>query len=623
MDNPLIGLLRTYGPSAASSSLFDEHVREEVRKQNVKGLEIESPLLAEIGKIILGPEPQNVILTGTAGDGKTFHIRQAFLKELGGRDDEWPGEVIKSVDLPNGRALRIIRDLTEVPQERKAEEITHITNCLLGRDTTASYLVAANDGQLLTIFREAMEGGGEDAEDHAKVYKILSEMLRNDHQDDKSGLLSLKLFNLSRNSDPGTLDRVIDAMVEHEQWDLHCKTCDAARDPEMPCPILLNRSLLRGNADAPDGRMFRKRLGEVLDLAASNDKHVPIRQLFALVSNIILGDNKVLDRPLLDCATARMIKRDGSYSRTNPYSNALGLNLREERRSNNAIFSILDTFGLGHETNNAIDDLLLERRPQHVIDALGIEDRFYGEDIFSMQRSTYMQGTHENYDPKAFGEAMRAQRRRIFFRLPSFEGTVVANGPSLDPWALTIFHHAGIYLRFRDAVKSGSDKSFVDSISKLLVKGLNRTLTGLMTDDTDSLWLAGAIGRTDNPTGRVVTQDQIPRKPPAPYFVSIKHSLERRRPALTVATSYTGVSLGRVPELDLRVIIFEYLMRVAAGSLPSSFSRQCHQEVRRFAMMLSRSLSTSMGAGDIIERVGILSVKEHGVIHRDNIEVGS
>ena len=50
---------------------------------------------------------------------------------------------------------------------------------------------------------------------------------------------------------------------------------------------------------------FRIRLRESLRLAAANDQHVPIRQLLTLVVNIILGDAKNADRPLLDCATAK------------------------------------------------------------------------------------------------------------------------------------------------------------------------------------------------------------------------------------------------------------------------------------------------------------------------------
>jgi hypothetical protein len=84
-----------------------------------------------------------------------------------------------------------------------------------------------------------------------------------------------------------------------------------------------------------------------------------------------------------------------------------------------------------------------------------------------------------------------------------------------------------------------------------------------------------------------------------------------------------GLSLGPMPSLDLRPILFEYLVRVANGSLPSSFSRQCHQETRRFATLLTqhvlRVARGGTGAGPT--SLGLLQVTENGAIQREHIEV--
>ncbi|PVE22837.1 hypothetical protein DC522_19040 [Microvirga sp. KLBC 81] len=621
MDNPLIGLLRTYGPSAASSSLFDEHVRDEVRKHKVKEFEIPAPNVKIIADILKQDAAPSVILTGTAGDGKTYHIRKVFLDELGGPQDQWPGDVIKSIKLPNGRELRIIRDLTEVPKDRKKAEINDITRCLLGEEPNVSYLVAANDGQLLMLWREAFEDGGADAPRHEAVHDILATMMRQEDRQDKGGRLKLELINLSRETRVEMIDEVIDAMLGHEHWEAGCSRCPLATSQYNPCPILLNRALLKGDPNVKESERFRQRLKEAIDLASANDKHVPIRQLFAFVSNIILGSRHNPDHPLLDCKEARQVARDKAYRRTNPYNNALGLNLREERRRNNAIFSIMETFGLGHETNNAIDNLLLNGEPKSVIERLGKEDRFYGDEIFSEQRNRYMRGSHDALDRKSFSEAMETQRRRLFFRMPQDSISGVKPGP-LDPWALTIFQHAGLYLAFRDAMEHGNNKALIDNVMKALIKGLNRTLTGMMTEDGDQLWLAGSIGKTDDPTGRIALQAPISRLPGGGFFrMKVEHSGAKRRPYLTIGLSTQfAISLPmKPPQLDLRLIIFEYLMRVAAGSLPSSFSRQCHQEVRRFAVMLSKELSKLNGAND--SQIGILSINEQGTIQSRNIEV--
>lgn len=90
-SNPLIPFLRSYGPNAASDSLYDEHVQAAAQEHGVKEIEMSAPLVDKLGALLTGDTPTNVILTGTAGDGKTFHIRQVFLKYLGGQPKDWPG----------------------------------------------------------------------------------------------------------------------------------------------------------------------------------------------------------------------------------------------------------------------------------------------------------------------------------------------------------------------------------------------------------------------------------------------------------------------------------------------------------------------------------------------------
>lgn len=638
VDNPLVDFLRSYGPSAASDALYDEHVRSEVRRHGVEEIVIPSKLVRTIAEHLTDPEaPVSVVLTGTAGDGKTYHIRKVFLDELGGDDADWPGnDVMLSHPLPNGRELRIIRDLSEVDAKRKAEEFARIADAFRRDDRSVVYLIAANDGQLLKLWRDAAEAVGTQAESHREIYQTLSRMLLEERTDDPTDKLKLRLFNLSRRLEGRTLDHVVDATLRHRGWDTGCDDClsslQAAGGSTNVCPIRLNRQLLVGDEQAAgDGAgLFRRRLGEMFEISSANGRHVPIRQIFALVANIVLGDASNPDEPLLTCTEARTRAREGSYRGTNPYDNAIGVNLRSERRQGNAMFGILGSFGLGHETNNAIDDLLLQGRPDDVRQTTERGDTTYGERLFEAQRNAYVRGGSGAFAPDSFRSGMEAQRRRLFFRLPDVP---IAAGQDalrftsgLSPWALSVFHHGGVYLRFRSALKTGGDQSLVHHLSRALVRGMNRTLTGLMTEDSEQLWLAGAVGRTDDPTGRVVTNEPIPLAGGnALLHVAIEHDEQRGRPRLTVASTFMDIK--GMPSLDLRPILFEYLVRVSNGSLPSSFSRQCHQEIRRFAMMLTQAMARlprkgGAATGEAI-RMGLLHVGELGTIQRENIEVAA
>ena len=122
-SNALVSFLRTYGPSASADVLSDEHVRDALAHFGVAPIEVPAPRLGAMAEALCSATPTNVILTGTAGDGKTFHIRKFLLEELGLPVTAWPGEgpVLQTI-LPSGLTLRVIRDLSELEEEDKQAE---------------------------------------------------------------------------------------------------------------------------------------------------------------------------------------------------------------------------------------------------------------------------------------------------------------------------------------------------------------------------------------------------------------------------------------------------------------------------------------------------------------------
>lgn len=617
-QNPLIDFLRSYGPNAASDALYDEHVQEEARKHGVEEIKISAPLVDEIGILLTSDSPTNVVLTGTAGDGKTYHIRQVALKHLGTRPEEWPGEdLVLKYSIANGRELRVIRDLSELPESVKAEEIDHITRCLLGADEQTVYLVAANDGQLLEMWRSASQQQDSPNATQNRVYQLLSNMLREEWEEDERGILKARIYNLSRRLHPSIVDETIDHLLEHPRWDEGCQGCNHF-DGEKGCPIRRNRSLLRGATTNGDGRVFRNRVRDVIALAAANDQHVPLRQILTLVVNIVLGDSEDQDNPLLTCAKAHERVLGSEYSKTNPYDNAVGGNLADDTRRRFTIFSTLESYGIGLETTNQFDELLLRRQPASLAEALERVDPVYGEALFEKVRPEYVRGARERLDLKSFGRAMTSQRRRLFFQLPESTETGVDSH-----WLLTVFHNGGSYLAFQKAVEDGDSDNLVTTITRRIIKGFNRAQTGMMTDDTETLWLAGTVGQSDDPTGRVFTIEEIRRtRATGMFHIDVVHNEKRNRPHIQVVSRFPSPYEEELKPLDVRPLLFEYLLRVADGSLPSSFSRQCHQEVKHFTTMLRQQIARILyDEVPSLERVQMLSLDSEGKIRRDQMRV--
>lgn len=617
--NPFVDFLRSYGPSASSDSMYDEHVQSTLQKYGVDPIQLSAPLVEELGNLLTGRNPTNVILTGTAGDGKTYHIRRVFLEYLGGQVDDWPGSelVIKS-PRADGRDIRIIRDLSELPQDAKDTEIKRITDCLVGDDDETLYLIAANDGQLLEMWRTMSEKTGDASSIHT-VHAALATMMQTETETDPNGILRLHMYNLSRMTPPRIIEEAINTLLEHPMWDTGCQDCPLGEQVSQ-CPIQTNRQLLLGQGGNGNGRLFRSRLRDLLELASANDQHIPVRQILTLVVNIVLGDSKNQDDPLLTCERAQSYAKKRQFQNTNPYDNAIGENLAEDARSRFVVFSTFETFGIGYETTNAFDDLLLHHKPRHVAELLESIDPTYGESIFRVLRNSYVNGLSGQMPLRSFSRAMVSQRRRLFFNLPCDYGK-----SHESHWMLTVFHHGQDYLEFRNALDARTSVTAIDRMERRLVKGLNRTLTGMMTEETEKLWLASTVGNSEDPTGRVSLTPEIDRVPGRGIVhISVSYNNLRSWPELKLASRYHLEGLEEVAGFEIRPQVFEYLLRVAEGSLPSSFSRQCHQEIRHFAMMLRQLLQrVSQSTSPTLDSIRILSLDADALVKESSIKVAA
>lgn len=95
-------------------------------------------------------------------------------------------------------------------------------------------------------------------------------------------------------------------MAAHPAWD-NCSRCSLDAGGKV-CPIDENRRRLLGEAD---GGQLSSRLGDLVELARLNGLHLPVRDLLALCSNLVLGYSyaKEAKENLLTCADVAKIKR--------------------------------------------------------------------------------------------------------------------------------------------------------------------------------------------------------------------------------------------------------------------------------------------------------------------------
>ena len=116
-----VRFVRQYGPIARNDNMYDERIQKSARRYGVEPINFAHPfedrLLAAISPS--APKAKSVVLTGTAGDGKSRLCGRVW-KALGGDDRAWGFDDIfheTTAEIAGRqRTVGIIRDLTALPE---------------------------------------------------------------------------------------------------------------------------------------------------------------------------------------------------------------------------------------------------------------------------------------------------------------------------------------------------------------------------------------------------------------------------------------------------------------------------------------------------------------------------
>src|SRR5215510_694618 len=171
--------LRHYGPVPRNDNMYDETIQRSSRRLGIAPILFEHPMQMPVVSCFSRAtvDPVSVILTGTAGDGKTHLCRQVW-KALRGDDNAWGSDspyLTLQFHYPKDRTIwpekddlslcrpvkiHFIRDLSGwAPQQGaewdpEKEQLLHrFCRSLFSPDTDEIFLIAANDGQLVESWR--------------------------------------------------------------------------------------------------------------------------------------------------------------------------------------------------------------------------------------------------------------------------------------------------------------------------------------------------------------------------------------------------------------------------------------------------------------------------------------
>lgn len=572
--------LRNYGPIPTNDNMYDESIQRALRRHKIRPIVLPAQFLQGLLENFKGADSVSQIITGTAGDGKTYHCRKVWAA-LGGDDVTWnKGAKIQS--LPVGqRTLVIVKDLSELRNEESADLIAAVAHHVAQPSSDTVYLLAANHGQLLEKLKT-----GPDTPEVRRLSKVVEDLLVTGCTDDRE--VRLNLSDLSRAPAAKMTSDIIDEIGGHEGW-AGCDGCPAAGD--QVCPIVENRWRLTG-ADGHD--QFRQRLTSLVELSERNGGHFPVRQLLSLVVNIVLGHPDGRDG-LMSCADVPDIVACGKADLASVYRNVFGENLKPSRAEKTEPFKKLNLFGIGAETGNRVDNLLVygadDPAYAEAYEALVRRDLIYGATAnYANGQRAYLEGG-EGGSRAAFLHLLKAQRQRLFFTLPN---ELVA---AYELWDLTVFRYAGLYLEVADRLKT--NQSLPRHALSMVVRGLNRVFTGMLVQNQDELVLATSGSYSQSKRSQLLDElISVPRQGGEEVSLVLNP-----KGGFDVAVRLTRGESNPPMRLELSPTRFEFLGRVAEGALPSSFSLECHEDILAFKARLLRETETrrKLDGDDIVE----------------------
>ena len=300
---------------------------------------------------------------------------------------------------------------------------------------------------------------------------------------------------------------------------------------------------------------------------------------------MILGhaNPKEAKENLMACSDVAKIQENGSTEDASLYDNVFGSNLPTRRAMGRPVFRALASFGVGSETTNAADGLMVygaaDPKLLEVFKRLLGSDPVYGATLGYLASSQrYLEGDETarvDNGSQEFLDRLQAQRRRLFFTVPESD-------KEYGHWLMTAFRFAGDYLEMMNSLIDG--KGISDSTRARLVRGLNRVMTGLLIENNDKLFVASSGGFTQSRIS-VLCDTEASARRSGGIGMRIKLNPLTERATLDVALE-AGASHSA--SFTLSPVRFEFLCRVAEGALPGSFSNECLEDMLAFKAKLLR-----------------------------------
>jgi hypothetical protein len=555
--------------SPEHEAAFDEFITQSAPLQG-EPLRITTKVQQFLEAIFTRANPPSIILTGNAGDGKTYLCRKVIERLTGQPVTDWQQHLERDVAV--GRfTLRVVKDLSEMGEQNGVAALRALNSTLDESMSGQVFLIAANEGRLRALLVDAKL---------ITLYEAVNAQLVNGPDLAHPQLIVLDLNRVTTST---FVAQALAWMTNAQQWQA-CKVCPAV----TRCPIHWNAQQLANAHIAARVQMLYQVL-EHLDL------HVTIRDMLIHLAYTITGEltcETVLTQP--------QAAQETTYLHVY-YENIWGEQASDAFRQKTTLVHHLRQLNVGASSIFTIDDFIVngntidaEQQAQH--QQLFAPDLDLGQKQFQQDRAAYLQGgvvsPHPN-KPYALLDWLSHCRRKLFFEWQNVE---LAN-------RLLPFLALPEYLRLLQG-----EEADLERFRRRIVLGLNRAFAGLYLTDDHALYVTSQYAHSGEQTAPIVQckipTDYLRLEPRPPQH----QDFDDQRIILQLEIPPPPRVRAEPVIWPVNLLRFEYLLRRAGGGTPNILAAECELLIRQLKDHLLTTFARE-GQGELIE---FFAARRHG-----------
>lgn len=541
-SNPFVSYLNRFiTVSPEHEAAFDEFVTESGLSSNLS-LRLETKTENYVSSRFQDDYPPSIILTGNAGDGKTYLCRkviEGYTNQVVTRWDhsDWP--------IPrDGLTLRVVKDLSEVGDQSGASVLGDLQSSLLEERPVTVFLIAANEGRLRFLLNQP---------GLTPLRAIVDKQLADGADLENKRLIVLNLNQVTTSS---YIQRTVNFFTAPQNWE-SCDACPAIRS----CPIRFNARRL---AD----RTVADRLRLLYQLLEQLDIHVTIRDMLIQLAFTISGG--------LTCEEVLSQRNQLEWQPHNYvyYENVWGNSADPAITRKITVTSLLQRLDVGRQARFEIDDFIINGAPddeerQSEYDNLFAPEIDINEKQFGQDRADYLHGGAESpslNEEHPLLSWLPHCRRKLFF-----EWSDTSRAHSLIP-----FLFLPTYLQLIEG-----DRGMLLRIKPDLVRGLNRAFSGLYVPIENALYVTSQYAHAVEQPVPVIRLkrglDNISLEP----MHKNREAFDCDQSALQLTVLHPRTGEKDAITWEINLLRFEYLMRLAQGETHNVLSEECELSIRQ------------------------------------------